>query len=100
MSGKKEAGLKSAFDLAMERLEKKDGKAAVLSDEQKKALHEVDRRTSAKVAEIEILMQKKLSAPEDAEEAAKIEEQMRAQIVRARADGEREKDGIRRAGSK
>ena len=51
MIEKKEAGLKSALDLAMERLEKKNGKIAALSTEQMKA----------KVAEIEILRNKELA---------------------------------------
>ena len=61
MIEKKEAGLKSALDLAMERLEKKNGKIAALSAEQKKAIAEIEGQMKAKVAEIEILRNKELA---------------------------------------
>ena len=47
--------LKSALDLAMERLAQRDGAPARLTDAQKTALAEVDCKTKAKLAEREIL---------------------------------------------
>lgn len=98
MSGKKAAGLKSALDLAMERLEKKSGKMTALSDEQKKALAEIDGQLKAKIAEIEILKNKQLAearAKGDAEEVQKVEAQKLADIGRARSHAENDKERIR-----
>ena len=98
MSEKKEAGLKSALDLAMERLDKKDGKIAALSEEQKKALAEIDGQLKAKTAEIEILKNKQIAearTKDDAEEVQKIEAQKLADIGRARSHAESDKDRVR-----
>ena len=88
MIEKKEAGLKSALDLAMERLEKKNGKIAALSTEQMKA----------KVAEIEILRNKELAearAKGDPEEIRKLEEQKLFDIGKVRSQAESEKERVR-----
>lgn len=101
MAQHKKPGLKSAFDLAMERLEKKDGRLAALSDEQKKALAEIDRQAQAKVAEIEILMAKSLAQArekDDPDEMKKIEEQKNAAMAKVRAAAEADKDRIRKGG--
>ena len=101
MNEKKTDGLKSALDLAMERLDQKNGKLAALSDEQKKALAEIDGRLKAKIAEIEILKNKLLAearAKEDAEEVQKIEQQKLSDIARARSQAESEKDRVRHGG--
>jgi hypothetical protein len=101
MNDKSSSGLRSALDLAMERLEKKDGKLAALSDEQKKALAEVDSQLKAKIAEIEILNGKRFAearAKDDAEEISKIEAQKLADISRARSQAESDKDRIRKKG--
>jgi len=50
MAAKKEQGLKSALDLAMERLAQKSGSPAALTAEQKKALAEIEKQAQAKVA--------------------------------------------------
>ena len=98
MSEKKEPGLKSALDLAMERLEKKNGKITALSAEQKKALAEIDGQLKAKIAEIEILKNKQIAearAKGDAEEVGKIEAQKLADIGRAKSHAESDKERIR-----
>ena len=52
-------GLKSAYELAMERFKKKDEEAgivqAALTDEQKAEIAEIRTRYQAKIAELEIL---------------------------------------------
>lgn len=98
MSEKKTPGLKSALDLAMERLEKKNGKITALSDEQKKALAEIDDQLKAKLAEIEILKNKQIAearARDEVEEVRKIEAQKLADIGRARSHAESDKDRVR-----
>ena len=98
MSEKKAEGLKSALDLAMERIEKKDGKITALSAEQKKALAEIDGQLKAKIAEIEILKNKQIAEARekgDAEEIKKLEEQKLGDIGRARSHAESDKEWIR-----
>jgi hypothetical protein len=101
MNEKKEAGLKSALDLAMERLEKKNGKVTALSDGQKKALAEIDGQLKAKVAEIEILRNKEIAEARekgDAEGVTKLQEQKLFDIGKARSRAESDKDRVRQNG--
>ena len=92
--------LKSSFELAMARLDAKQGKAAPVSAAQKKAIAEADQRAKAKVAEVEILMGKSLAEararglPE--EEVRKIEEQKQFEINKIRSRAEDEKEQIRK----
>jgi len=75
-----DAPLKSAYELAMERLKAKDREEGVedetpLTDEQKARITEIRRDAKAKLAEMEILHRKNLAgARSDPAEAAKIEE--------------------------
>ncbi|OQA24795.1 MAG: hypothetical protein BWY59_02039 [Verrucomicrobia bacterium ADurb.Bin345] len=97
MSGKKkEPGLKSALDLALERMGAAGGVA--VSEEQKKALAEIERNVKAKVAETEIMLNQSLAAARargDEEEVAKLEEQKKSELARIRRRGEDDKDRIR-----
>lgn len=99
MANDKRAGIKSAFDIAMERLEKRDGKLAPLSMEQKQAIAEVENKAKAKTAEVEIMFQQKLQAafaggkPEEIEE---VERQKRSELDRIRNRAEEDKESIRR----
>ena len=98
MAEDKKSGMKSAFDLAMERLEKRDGKLAVLSLEQKKALAEVENKAKAKTAEVEIMFEQKLQAAYAGgkpEEIAEVERQKRSDLDRIRRQAEDEKERIR-----
>lgn len=70
--------IKSAVELAMERLRKQDEAAGVerapLSDAQKAAIEEVRRVYTARLAEIEILHQGKLRATADPAEREALED--------------------------
>ena len=84
---------KSAFELAMERLKKKDAEAGVqdkpLTDEQKQAIAEVKRVYEARLAEREILFQSALRKVGDPEAAQVLDEEYRRD--RDRLNGERER---------
>ena len=89
--------LKSALDLAMERLAQRDGVVAKLTDAQKAALAEVDRKTKAKMAEMEILGNDDLAkAGEDPEKIEPIKAAQRAAMEKIRNRAEEEKERIRR----
>jgi len=84
---------KSSFELAMERLKKKDAEAGVqdvpLTAEQKEAIAEVRRIYEAKLAEREILFQSALRKVGDPEAAQVLDEEYRRD--RDRINGERER---------
>ena len=89
--------LKSALDLAMERLAQRDGAVTKLTNAQKAALAEVDRKTKAKLAEMEILGNDDLAkAGEDPEKAEPIKAAQRAAMGKIRNRAEEEKERIRK----
>ena len=97
MAGK-DKGLKSSFDLAMERLAQRGEQLTPLSAEQKQALAEIGRNAKAKVAELELAFEQKLviaRAAGKAEEIPKIEELRNAEIRKVRGREEAEKSKIR-----
>ncbi|GMW00108.1 MAG: hypothetical protein AMXMBFR84_12460 [Candidatus Hydrogenedentota bacterium] len=59
--------MKSAYELAMERLEKEKGPTKKLSDSQKFAIAEIDRKYDAKVAEKKLQFDTKIAAAAFAE---------------------------------
>ena len=91
--------MKSAYELAMERLAK-TAPAAKLTAAQKRDLAELDSRYAAKIAEREIAMQGDLAQAAAAGEFEKAE-QIRQQLVierkRLHAELEEKKEQIRRA---
>jgi hypothetical protein len=91
--------MKSAYELAMERLAASDPEAsAPLTDAQKSELAEIERRHRARRAEREVFLGARLA---EAEAAGKFEdvEQIRRQLVSERAvieeECEAEKDRVR-----
>jgi hypothetical protein len=99
MKEKVEGGIKSALELAMERLEKKGGKTVSLTAEQKLALQEIENDLTAKIAEVEILAQQgieKARAFGDVEKAQVLEEQTARETGRLRRAAERKKEKVRK----
>lgn len=98
MANDGKSGLKSAFDLAMERMAQRGEGMEQLSEEKKALLAELSARTKAKTAEIEIMHGKKLAeirATGDAEKIAQAEEQMRTELRRLKDADENERRRIR-----
>ncbi|MGH8019238.1 MAG: ComEC/Rec2 family competence protein [Opitutaceae bacterium] len=97
------AAMKSAYELAMERLQKSDPDASPkLSDEQKAQLAEIDRVYQGKIAEREIFLNKRLAEASASATQPEEIEQIRKQITseRARLEEDREdaKNRVRRGG--
>ena len=90
---------KSAYELAMERLRRKDVEDGVeeraLSDEQKTAIAEIKRVYSAKMAEAEILHRSKWISTFDPEERASLEQNHRRDLERLREEQERKLEKVR-----
>jgi hypothetical protein len=72
--------LKSAYELAMDRLREKDREEGVderapLTDEQKRTIAELRAKAEAKLAEVDIMHRKALESTVDPAEVEKLEEQ-------------------------
>lgn len=99
--------MKSAYELAMERLKAADPDAgAPLTPEQKGRLADIERVYQARIAERQIFLQKQLAdtqAAGNGEEAEKIKQQLTNEKIRLteEMDAEKEKarQGFRSAGS-
>lgn len=92
--------MKSAYELAMERLAKSDPDTGrTLTPEQKARLAEIDRVYQGKLAEREIFLKKQLNealADQKAEEADKVRQQMASERIRLDEEREDEKERVRR----
>ncbi len=92
--------MKSAYELAMERLAKSDpSTSGPLSAEQKARLAEIDRVYKGKLAEREIFLKKQLEeayAAEKFEDAEKIKQQLGSERARIEEEKEAEKERVRK----
>jgi hypothetical protein len=89
--------MKSAYELAMERLNK-TAPAYKLSDEQKKQLAELDSRYAAKIAEREIFLKgeiAKATAQGDQEALVQLERQLASDRKSLHAELEEKKEKVR-----
>ena len=93
--------MKSAYELAMERLAKSDPNASrQITPAQKSRLAEIDRVYKGKLAEREIFLKKQLDealAGQKFEDATKIKQQLGSERVRLDEEREEEKERVRRA---
>ena len=91
--------MKSAYELAMERLEKQSP-TRQLSDAQKTEIAEIEAAAKAKVAEQELFLKDKIAeaaAEGKLDEAAQLEQQLSREIRRINADAEAKKEKVRGA---
>ena len=90
---------KSSYELAMERLRRKDAEEGVeersVSDEQKAAIAEARRVHAAKIAEAEIMHKSKLLTTFDPEERMRLDQQHRRDLERLQNDLEKKLAKIR-----
>jgi hypothetical protein len=90
---------KSAYELAMERLRKKDADSGVLqrplTDEQRDAIAEARRVAEARLAEREILHQSALRGVADPDSRQELDQQYRRDRERVQSDLDRKIAEIR-----
>jgi hypothetical protein len=89
--------MKSAYELAMERLEKASPSVA-LTEEQKKEIAEVDTTYRAKIAEKELFLKEQIRKAQGAsklEEVESLEKQLASDIRRLQEDCEAKKEKLR-----
>ena len=86
--------MKSAYELAMERLEKKAPSVA-LTDGQKQQIAEIDSTFKARIAEKELFLKDQISKAQSAEkteEAESLRKQLTIDIRRLQEDAETKKE--------
>jgi len=89
--------MKSAYELAMERLEKKAPSLA-LTDEQKQQIAEMDSTFKARIAEKELFLKDQITkalAAGNHEEAESLQKQLSIDIRRLQEDAETKKEKLR-----
>ena len=86
------SGMKSAYELAMERL---GGETNKLTDAQKQAISEIDSKMKSKIAETEIMFDQQLATESDPAKAAFIQQTRTQQIAKVKRDSEEEKEAVR-----
>ncbi len=93
--------MKSAYELAMERLEKESPQVS-LSEEKKQEIADIDRKCRAKIAERKLFLQGKLeeaNAEGDLSAVAQIEDELAREIRSLEARCEEQKEAARDVGS-
>ena len=89
--------MKSAYELAMERLEKKTPSVA-LTPEQKQQLAEIESTFKARMAEKELFLKDQISKAQsggNVEEAESLQKQLTIEIRRLQEDAEAKKEKLR-----
>jgi hypothetical protein len=89
--------MKSAYELAMERLAKNQP-IVTLTDDQKKQLAEIDSTFKARMAEKELFLKDQISKAQAAgkfDEAESLEKQLAIEIKRLQEDCEAKKEKLR-----
>ncbi|WP_438480046.1 hypothetical protein [Oleiharenicola lentus] len=92
--------MKSAYELAMERLAKSEPAAKPLTAEKKARLAEIDRVYQGKIAEREIFLKQKLNealGSQNFDEADKVRQQIVSEKARLNEERDSEKERIRRS---
>jgi hypothetical protein len=89
--------MKSAYELAMERLNK-DQPSVTLTDEQKKKLAEIDSVFQAKLAEKELFLKDEIQKAQTAgkfEEIEALQKQLTSEMQRLKEECEAKKEKLR-----
>ena len=89
--------MKSAYELAMERLEKKAPSVA-LTAEQKAQMAEIDSTFKARIAERELFLKGEINKAQNAgnlEEAESLQKQLTIDVRRLQEEAEARKDKLR-----
>ena len=92
--------MKSAYELAMERLDQSGESKVELSDEQRAQLAEIDQKYKGKIAEKEVFLGgliDEAKAQSNFEELGQLEEQRTREIQRLKEACEKDKEAVRGA---
>ena len=92
--------MKSAYELAMERLAKESPQESI-TDQQKEEIAEIEKKYSSKIAEREVFLKSKIQeaiATGEFEEAQQLEEELSREIRSLKSSSESEKNAVRDSG--
>ena len=95
--GERKIKMKSAYELAMERLQKASPSPS-LTDEQKKELAEIDSKYQAKIAEKELFLRDQILKAQTegkADEIDSLQKQLVSEVRRLRDECEAKKEELR-----
>ncbi len=84
--------MKSSFELAMERL---GGPVKKLTDEQKKAIAEIESKYKSKIVQVQLSSEDRVKKAKDDEELSKIRKQTASEIASLQEKCEAEKNKAR-----
>ncbi len=85
--------MKSAYELAMERLERESGPTKKLNDEQRERIAEIDTRCDAEAAQVRLKYEQQIAAA-PGPERQELEEQLRQALQEVEDKREKEKDAV------
>ena len=89
--------MKSAYELAMERLAKESPQESI-TDQQKQDIAEIEKKYSSKIAEREVFLKSKIQeavANGEFEEAQQLKEELSREIRSLKSSSESEKNAVR-----
>lgn len=86
--------MKSAYELAMERLEKERGPSRKLSDDQKASIAEIDKRFAARSAEAKLRADSEIAGAGTPEAAAERRAALAAELRSLEEKREQEKESV------
>lgn len=85
--------MKSAYEIAMEKLNATSGPVKTLSDEQKERVAGIDKTSDAKIAETKLTFDDKLTAA-PLEEQQEIQQELASELARLEAKREKETEDV------
>ena len=85
--------MKSAYELAMERLEQSSGPSKKLSEDQKQQIAELEKTYDAKIAEMRLSYESKIAVADFNEQAA-LQAEMAEKIKSLEEKRDREKEAV------
>lgn len=89
--------MKSAYEIAMERMEKESGASQKLTDDQKKEIAEIEKKFEAKIAETKLDIEAKITGLEGAgafEEVPALKKRLAEELAQFTAKRDEEKEKV------
>ena len=86
--------MKSAYELAMERLEKEQGPVQKLSDEQRELMAEIDRKYDAQAAEVRLTLESQIADAANVEDLQEAQARLSRELASVEERRERDKKAV------
>lgn len=86
--------MKSAYEIAMERIERESGPQRKLTEAQRLEIAEIDKRYDARIAEVKLHMEGQCAAAATLEEFQRLQAETASQIQTLEEKRNREKETI------